>query len=89
MRLRAVGSRWSFSEIAAAKDGWALQTSSLNHDFILGKSVVAPEYGGDAKELVFVQAGTSVAEINLKIEKSDRRRSLRTTGASNGQTIAG
>lgn len=89
VRLRAVGSRWSFSEVAAAKDGWALQTSSLNHDFVLGKSVVAPEYGGDPKELVFVQAGTSVAEINLKIEKSDRRRSLRTTGASNGQTIAG
>lgn len=89
VRLRAVGSRWSFSEVAAAKDGWALQTSALNHDFIVNKSVVAPEYGGDAKELVFVQAGTSVAEINLKIEKPDRRRSLRTMGASNGQTIAG
>ncbi|MEA3044355.1 MAG: hypothetical protein QOH47_2193 [Sphingomonadales bacterium] len=89
VRLRAVGSRWSFSEIAAARDGWALQTSSLNHDFIVNKGVVAPEYGGDAKELVFVQAGTSVAEINLKIEKPERRRSLRTMGASNGQTIAG
>jgi FAD/FMN-containing dehydrogenase len=89
VRLRAVGSRWSFSEVAAAKDGWALQTSSLNHDFVIGKSVVAPEYGGDPKELVFVQAGTSVAEINLKIEKADRRRSLRTMGASNGQTVAG
>jgi hypothetical protein len=89
IRLRAVGSRWSFSEIAAAKDGWALQTSSLNHDFVIKKSVVAPEYAGDPRELAFVQAGTSIAEINLKLEKADRRRSLRTTGASNGQTIAG
>jgi hypothetical protein len=89
VRLRAVGSRWSFSDVAAAKDGWALQTSRLNHDFIIQKGVCAPEYGGDPKELVFVQAGTSVAEINLKIEKPDRRRSFRTSGASNGQTIGG
>ena len=89
VRLRAVGSRWSFSEVAAAKDGWALQTSSLNHDFVIKQSACAPEYVGDAKALVFAQAGTSIAEINLKIEKGDRRRSFRTSGASNGQTVAG
>ena len=83
------GSRWSFSDIGAPKDGWALQTSQLNHDFVIKKSVCDPLFGGDPKALVFVQAGTSVAEINLKIEKPDRRRSFRTTGASNGQTVGG
>lgn len=89
VRLRAVGSRWSFSDIGAPKDGWALQTSQLNHDFVIKKSVCDPLFDGDPKALVFVQAGTSVAEINLKIEKPDRRRSFRTTGASNGQTVGG
>jgi hypothetical protein len=89
VRLRPVGSRWSFSEVAAAKDGWALQTSQLNYDFIVKKSLCDPNYDGDPSELVFAQAGASVAELNLKLEKAGRRRSFRTTGASNGQTIGG
>lgn len=89
VRLRAVGSRWSFSEVAAAKDGWALQTSQLNHDFIVKKSLCDPAFDGDPAELLFAQAGASVGELNLKIEKSGRRRSFRTTGASNGQTVGG
>ena len=89
MHLRAAGSRWSFSDVAAAKDGWALQTTSLNHDFIIKKSVCDPAFAGDPADLVFAQAGASVAEINLRIETTSRRRSFRTTGASNGQTVAG
>ena len=89
VRLRAVGSRWSFSEVAAAKDGWALQTSQLNHDFIVKKSLTDADFDGDASELVFAQAGASVGELNLKLEKAGRRRSFRTTGASNGQTVGG
>lgn len=89
MRLRPVGSRWSFSEVAAPKDSWGLLTSNLNHDFIINQGVIAPGSGIDPKELVFVQTGTSIAEINMKIEKGDRQRSFVTTGASNGQTIAG
>jgi hypothetical protein len=88
VRLRAVGSRWSFSEVAAAKDGWALQTSQLNHDFIIKKSLCDPAFD-DPDSLVFAQAGTSIGELNLKIEKPGRRRSFRTTGASNGQTVGG
>jgi FAD/FMN-containing dehydrogenase len=89
VRLRAVGSRWSFSEIGAPKDGWALQTTNLNHDFIIKKSVCDPAFTEDPALLVFAQCGVSVAELNLKIEKPGRRRSFRTTGASNGQTVAG
>jgi hypothetical protein len=89
VRLRAAGARWSFSDIAAAKDGWALQTTSLNHDFIIKKSVCDPAFTEDPAILVFAQAGVSVGELNLKIEKPGRRRSFRTTGASNGQTVAG
>ncbi len=89
IRLRPVGSRWSFSEVAAAVDGWALQTSQLNHDFIVKKSLCDPAYGGDPAELLLAQAGASVGELSLKLEKSGRRRSFRTTGASNGQTVGG
>ncbi|WP_162806751.1 FAD-binding protein [Sphingosinicella terrae] len=89
VRLRAVGSRWSFSDIAAAEDGWALQTSQLNHDFIVGPALCDAAFDGDPASLVLAQAGASVAEINLKIEKPSRRRSFRTSGASNGQTIGG
>ncbi|MDB5703284.1 MAG: FAD-binding protein [Sphingomonas bacterium] len=89
VRLRAVGSRWSFSEVAAAKDGWALQTDQLNFDFTVGPGSVDPGFTGAPGDLVFAQAGASVAELNRKIEAAPRLRSFRTTGASNGQTLGG
>lgn len=89
VRLRPVGSRWSFSEVAAATNGWALQTSQLNHDFTIGPAVLDPGFAGDPAALLLAQCGASLAELNVKMEKAPRRRSMRTSGASNGQTVAG
>ena len=89
VRMRPMGSRWSFSEIGVAENGWALQTDRLNFDFTVGPGSLDPGFTGDAAGLVFVQTGASVAEINRKIEAAPRLRSLATSGASNGQTIGG
>jgi FAD/FMN-containing dehydrogenase len=56
-RLRAVGSRWSFSEVAAAKDGWALRTSSLNYQFNVGAAFLETGTPNKPGELVLAQCG--------------------------------
>jgi hypothetical protein len=89
VRLRSVGSRWSFSQVAAAEDGWALETDNLNLTFTVGPGSLDPGYHGASEELFLAQCGASLAEIGRKIEAPDSRRALRTQGASNGQTIAG
>ncbi len=89
VRLRAHGSRWSFSEIAAVEDGWSLETGHLNHMFRVAPDTVDPQFAGGAEELVLAQCGRSISEINREIESPDWARALRTSGASNGQTIAG
>lgn len=89
VRLRPMGSRWSFSECAVAEDGWSLQTDRLNYYFTVGPQSLDPLFHGDSANLVFVQTGCSIAEINRRIEALPQPRSLRTSGASNGQTIAG
>ena len=89
VRLRAMGSRWSFSEVAVVKNGWTLQTDRLNFDFTVGPGSIDPAFAGEREGLRLVQAGCSIAELNRKIESSARPRSLRTSGASNGQTIGG
>lgn len=88
-RLRATGSRWSFSEVAVADDGWAVETDNLDMYFTVGPNSVDPAYRGTAEELILVQCGRSIARINMVLEGSGIGRALRTSGASNGQTIAG
>ncbi len=89
VRLRAVGSRWSFSEVAAAEDGWALETDNLDMHFTVAATSLDPAYKGTAEELILVQCGRSIARINMTLEDPARGRALRTSGASNGQTIGG
>jgi hypothetical protein len=89
IRLRPMGSRWSFSEVAVAPGGWSLQTDRLNFDFTIGPRSVDPAFSGEREGLRLVQTGASLAEINRKIEAGPTPRSLRTSGASNGQTIGG
>ena len=86
--LRAMGNGWSFSDVAVC-DGGAIDTKSLRLSFNLNNSFVAPEYLAqkDAKYLFFVQCGMSVLQVNEKLEASGR--SLKASGASNGQSIAG
>ncbi|MDE2878623.1 FAD-binding protein [Candidatus Palauibacter soopunensis] len=84
--IRALGGAWSFSPVAAT-NGTLLNTKPLNYKFSIPESAVMAGYEGKRDNLYFVQAGNSIAELNWYL--FDRGKSLPTSGASNGQTIAG
>lgn len=86
-RLRAQGAAWSFSEAPAVPGGWCLATGYANWIFPLPETHVVAGFSGDAKGLFLTQMGVSVGTFNRFVEA--RGRSLRTSGASNGQTFAG
>jgi FAD/FMN-containing dehydrogenase len=85
--LRFLGAGWSWTKIATAKDGVMMDTKSLNLTMNLSASSVSPEYTGDANKLVFAQCGNGVWEISRELRA--KKLSLKTSGASNGQTIVG
>lgn len=84
--LRALGGCWSFSEIAAT-DGWLVNTLNLNFLFNISEASIDQNYKGDKNQLLFAQCGVSVQELNRYLEGNQK--ALRTSGASNGQTIVG
>ena len=86
VRVRALGGGWSISR-APATEGWLLNTKPLNLSFEVGGELVHSRYAGDRAGLRFTQCGNSILELNRLLRR--QRRSLRATGASNGQTIAG
>lgn len=87
IRLRAFGGGWSFSEVTAT-DGWLLNTKLMNILIeISNASGISDQYQGNRSNLLFAQCGNSMQELNNYLKKTDR--SLKTSGASNGQTIAG
>lgn len=95
-RIRAVGSHWSFSDIPAVANGWIVETGKLGWRFTFGAGDMHPHADVTHDELLLCQCGTLIARINETLESpnsvlpnSQRRRALRTSGASNGQTIAG
>ncbi len=89
VRLRACGSRWSFSDIPVVQGGWILETSQIDWRFNVGANDLDPAYGGTLEELFLAQAGAKISRINEALETPQKRRALRTSGASNGQTIGG
>jgi FAD/FMN-containing dehydrogenase len=92
LQLRALGNGWSFSEVAVCEGG-LVDTKALRLTFNLKNSFLAPEYlqnGNSATSLFFAECGISVLDLDEKLEQdSNPKRSLRASGASNGQTIAG
>ncbi|MEO8763901.1 MAG: FAD-binding protein [Ginsengibacter sp.] len=92
IQMRALGNGWSFSEVAIC-DGGLVDTKALRLSWHLNNSFVAPEYlqkGKEAGDLFFVECGMSVLDVNEKLEQeSHPKRSLKASGASNGQSIAG
>ncbi len=92
IRLRAMGSGWSFSKVAVSEGG-IVDTKSLRLNFSVNKTNVNDQYlnkGGLAEDLFFVQCGVSMLQLNSKLEKEKRpNRSIKASGASNGQTVAG
>lgn len=92
IQLRALGNGWSFSEVAVC-DGGIVDTKALRLTYNLKNSFVAPAYlqnGGKAADLIFTECGISILDLDEKLEKdSNPKRSLKASGASNGQTIVG
>ncbi|HET9983223.1 MAG TPA: FAD-binding protein [Longimicrobiales bacterium] len=86
VRFRAFGGGWSFTT-APATDGRLVNTKPLNLFFRLVPELLHAAYTGDAEGLRFAQCGCSILELNARLKAEGR--SLRTVGASNGQTIVG
>src|SRR5574341_93902 len=86
VRLRAAGAGWSLSEVAVT-DGWLLNTQPLDFTFHLEPQVVSAEAQARAAALRLVQCGMGIAQLSAGLRQEGQ--SLRTSGASNGQTLAG
>ena len=85
--LRALGSGWSWAKIATAEAGVMIDTKPLNLIFDISSPSVNPAYTGDISKLFLAQCGNGVWELSKFLK--DRNLSLKTSGASNGQTIVG
>ncbi len=84
--FRAFGSRWSMSNIAHQKDS-VHQNNLMNLDLNIFPEYVHPQSSFEAENLYFFECGNTIKEISQKLEEHGK--SLKTTGASNGQTIVG
>jgi len=86
-RLRCLGRRWSVSPVATT-DGWLLDLSDTTSARWLGREDLTPELGAsrDVAHLL-VSGGASIRWINWMLHRAGW--SLQTSGASNGQAVAG
>src|SRR5262249_24908092 len=87
-RVRAVGSKWSMSSIAFVRD-YLVNTSQLNRWMVgpFSKGMVMPAFADRTERLVIAQCGVQIRGLNDGLQQ--RGLALPTSGASNGQTIAG
>lgn len=89
LRLRAIGKNWSFTKVGVTNGGM-IDTDALTQTFALRPASVDPAYlgaGGSADNLFFTQCGTTVHILEELLESNGK--SIRASGGSNGQTIAG
>lgn len=89
LHLRAMGNGWSFSEVAVS-DGGVVDTKSLVLSFDLNDSFTHPSYlaqGKKSRDLFFAQCGMSILRAEELLQQSGR--SLKASGASNAQSLAG
>jgi hypothetical protein len=86
MRLRAYGGAWSLSTCAVS-EGAMINTKPLDWILQLTPDLVSSRYPLDPSLLFLAQCGASVQQMNSYL--AQRGRALRTSGASNGQTIVG
>jgi hypothetical protein len=86
--LRAVGGGWSLSQAAVTNDR-LIDTLALNWAFPADATSVVAAYPSDPALLMYLQCGVSVREANDILFGQPTQLALKTSGASNGQTIAG
>ena len=85
--LRSLGAGWSWMKIATVNNGIMLDTKPLNTVFDITATSVSNAYAGDPQYLLFAQSGNGIWELSAYLKQKGQ--SLKTSGASNGQTIAG
>jgi len=86
-KIRAFGSRWSLSNVAFTNE-YLVDCGQL--DFVkigMPKNQIVDSYRSRAHRLVFAQSGLMVRSLNEHLHS--QRLSLPTSGASDGQRIAG
>lgn len=88
LRLRAIGSGWSFTKVGVT-DGGLIDTAGLNFSFPMKPNFVDTQYSQTIEDLYFLQCGTIINEANTRLANKAPQRSIKASGASNGQTIAG
>jgi hypothetical protein len=92
-RVRAIGSAWALTKIQVS-DHWIINTKLLNACFEVDDDSFDDNYPQDKRKLlVIAQCGTSIAELNVYLERPARdsrmARSLKTAGIGAGQTVVG
>lgn len=86
-RIRAYGARWSLSSAGSAdSNGVMLETANLNQVFRMN-TYLHSNYSGSADTIRYFQSGISVRAVNDFL--GSRGYALKTSGASDGQTLAG
>ncbi|MCX6218291.1 FAD-binding protein [Spirosoma sp.] len=85
-RFRAYGSAWSLSNVAHQRDRM-LFNANLNIRLEIKDSQLHPSTTYQSENLFLFQCGNTIKEISEFLQKKGK--SLKTCGASNGQTIAG
>jgi hypothetical protein len=91
-RLHCIGSGWSLSNApivsTTSSDMWMLSTVGMNLCWKMQPAQINPAYPGAANGgLYLAQGGLNIRDLNDTVEADGQ--SLKTCGASNGQTIAG
>lgn len=84
--FRSIGSKWSMSSIAHQKERMHF-TSNMNISFSISQPNIHADSQYKAENLFLLQCGNEIKEVSAFLESKGK--SLKTTGASNGQTIAG
>jgi FAD/FMN-containing dehydrogenase len=84
--VRALGGNWSWTTVGIT-DGWLLNTLRLNRIKRMRIEEINTAGIFEQDRFLFTQCGCTIIELN-DVCKS-LKRSLKTSGASNGQTIAG
>jgi hypothetical protein len=92
-RILPIGAGWALSKINIT-DGWLVNTKLLNGCFDVSDKYFDAAYPAERRpNLVLVQAGMQIAELNTYLELLPRvennRRSIQAAGIGNGQTVAG
>lgn len=85
-QLHALGGGWSLAPVGMT-EGYLVNTKPLRLRFRVSSDRIVPDYAGKVNNLVFVQCGNSITRLNRYLKAN--KKSLKTSGSSNGQTVVG